>query len=137
MGHRQATARGGQQSSTLSSLKIQLPSEIRTCLKSELLCVCFSGKICAWNPNFYVWISDTFVQCLKFKLFENLTVIECLKSTLVRISDTYCNDNLCLRKLPQMMKKVSYHLCNWNFMLNDFVLNRSLLNLCKSWIKVC
>ena len=65
-------------------------SEIGTCLKSKLV----------WNPNFCVlrfqtpYVSENYTfgsdlrHSLKFELFGNQTVIKCLKSILVWISDT-------------------------------------------------
>ena len=55
-------------------------SYIRNFLRSKLF----------WNPNFFSTDFRLFM-CLKFKLFGNWIVVECMKSIVVRISDTYCN----------------------------------------------
>ena len=60
----------------------------KDCLKSELwvrfLFLKFRHKNVSENQTF----SSDFKHCLKYELFKNPTVIECLKSILVRISDT-------------------------------------------------
>ena len=70
------------------------------CLKFELLksklvlnpnfCE-FKSKtpLCGWKPNFGLTF-QIFPKCPKFELFGNRTVMECLKSILVPISDTHC-----------------------------------------------
>ena len=63
------------------------------------------------DANFFQPFDQSLKKNLKTELFGNQTIKECLKSTLVWISDTFC---------AQQLEKISYYLLKLYFLTLKF-----------------
>ena len=91
--------------------------ELRSCWNPNFCEFWFQTLLCIWKPNFWVAFQTFSKKCLKTKLFENRTVIECVKAILVCISDTHCKWQPTTFKMLYIMTGKSQYrgsLLQWN-----------------------